>query len=228
MRQKGRYDISIKDNKNYMVGGSKNGVIVHNSPETTTGGNALKFYSSVRLDIRKIETLKKDADFIGNRVRVKVIKNKVAPPFKQAEFDLIFNSGISVEGEIIDVGTKYGVIEKSGAWYNHNGERLGQGRENAKNFLKENSEVKEQILKEIKDKITIKIEDDKDASSIEEAIIFLYDLRHDDGEVVDGIETLRIPWEGKEYSMRQLVHHINKNKLKDELDKKIKEKMALK
>jgi len=198
------------------------------SKEVNPGGNALKFYSSVRLDIRKIESLKKGDEIIGNRVRVKVIKNKCASPHRQAEFDIIFGHGISVEGEIIDLGIKHGIIEKSGVWLSYNGERLGQGRENAKVKLIEFPEIKDIILKDIKEKITITLDKSKDSASIEEALIFLYDLRHDDGEVVDSIETVRIPWEGKEYSLRQLVHKIEKNDLKQKLDLAIKEKMELK
>lgn len=204
--------------------------VLWGNPETTSGGNALKFYASTRLDIRKIEILKSGDEAIGNRVRVKVVKNKVAPPFKQAEFDLIFNSGISIEGEIIDIGVKYEIIKKSGTWYSYGKDdiRLGQGRENSKQFLKENSQVKEEILKAIKNKITIKIEEGKEPSSIEEAIIFLYNLRHEDGEIISSIETIQIPWDGKGYGLRQLIHHIEKNNLKDELNKRIKEKVEAK
>jgi recombination protein RecA len=120
------------------------------SPETTTGGNALKFYCSVRLDIRRIETIKNGTDSIGSRARVKVVKNKVAPPFRQAEFDIMYNEGISVAGSILDVATDMGIVKKSGAWFTMGEERLGQGRENAKSFLNHNPEVmsgiKQQIL----------------------------------------------------------------------------------
>jgi recombination protein RecA len=112
--------------------------VMFGSPETTTGGNALKFYSSIRLDIRRIETLKTGDDSIGNRVRVKVVKNKVAPPFKQAEFDVMYDSGISREGGILDLAVKYDIINKSGTWYSYGDERIGQGRENARKFLREN------------------------------------------------------------------------------------------
>ena len=111
------------------------------NPETTTGGNALKFYCSVRLDIRRIETIKNGQDAIGSRARVKVVKNKVAPPFRQAEFDIMYNEGISVAGSILDVATDMGIVKKSGAWYNLGEERLGQGRENAKTFLRHNPQV---------------------------------------------------------------------------------------
>ena len=123
--------------------------VMFGNPETTTGGNALKFYASMRLDIRKIDSIKENQEAIGGRVRVKVVKNKVAPPFKQAEFDIYFNEGISRAGELVDIGAEKGIIEKSGAWYSYSGSRIGQGRENAKEFLKSNPEK----AKEIEDKI---------------------------------------------------------------------------
>ncbi len=119
--------------------------VMFGSPETTTGGNALKFYSSMRLDIRRIENLKENQETIGGRVRVKVVKNKVAPPFRQAEFDIYFNEGISRVGEIVDLGVEKGIIEKAGAWYSYGGNRIGQGRENAKDYLKNNPEVAKEI-----------------------------------------------------------------------------------
>jgi len=119
--------------------------VMFGSPETTTGGTALKFYSSMRLDIRRIESIKDNQETVGGRVRVKVVKNKVAPPFKQAEFDIYFNEGISRVGEIVDLGVEKGIIEKSGAWYSYGGNRIGQGRENAKEFLKNNIEVSKEI-----------------------------------------------------------------------------------
>jgi recombination protein RecA len=115
--------------------------VMFGSPETTTGGNALKFYSSVRLDIRRIGSIKERDEVVGNSTRVKVVKNKVAPPFKQVEFDIMYGEGISKTGELIDLGVKAGVVEKSGAWYSYGDERIGQGRENAKTFLKENPDV---------------------------------------------------------------------------------------
>lgn len=115
------------------------------SPETTTGGNALKFYASVRMDVRRIGSIKDSVDVTGNRVRVKVVKNKVAPPFREAEFDVIFNEGISRIGEVVDIGVDKGIIDKAGAWFSFKGERLGQGREGAKIFLKENPEVRSEI-----------------------------------------------------------------------------------
>ncbi|MEW6214047.1 MAG: recombinase RecA [Nitrospirota bacterium] len=123
--------------------------VMFGSPETTTGGTALKFYSSMRLDIRRIENIKDNQETVGGRVRVKVVKNKVAPPFKQAEFDIYFNEGISKVGEIVDLGVEKGIIEKSGAWYSYSGNRIGQGRENAKEFLKNNIEVTREIEKKI-------------------------------------------------------------------------------
>lgn len=127
----------------------KIGTMGYGSPETTTGGNALKFYSSVRLDVRRTAALKQNDENIGNRTKVKVAKNKVAPPFKIAEFDIMFGEGISREGEIIDYGNKLDVIDKSGAWYSYKDRRLGQGRENAKALIKENADLREEIVQEI-------------------------------------------------------------------------------
>jgi len=115
--------------------------VMYGSPETTTGGNALKFYASVRLDIRRIGTIKERDEVVGNQTRVKVVKNKLAPPFKQVEFDIMYGEGISKAGEILDLGVKAGVVEKSGAWFSHDSQRIGQGRENAKTFLKANPEI---------------------------------------------------------------------------------------
>src|SRR6187397_379488 len=119
--------------------------VMFGSPETTTGGNALKFYASVRLDIRRVSTLKDRDDPIGNSVRVKVVKNKVAPPFKQVEFDIMFGEGVSKVGELIDLGVKAGIVEKSGAWFSYDSQRLGQGRENSKQFLRDNPEIADKI-----------------------------------------------------------------------------------
>ncbi|MGD8575803.1 MAG: recombinase RecA, partial [Thiohalophilus sp.] len=127
--------------------------VMFGNPETTTGGNALKFYSSVRLDIRRIGAIKKGDEVIGNETRVKVLKNKVAPPFKQVEFDLLYNEGISREGEIIDIGVKEGLVDKSGAWYSYNGDRIGQGKDNVRNFLKEHPEIAQDIEGKIRDKL---------------------------------------------------------------------------
>ena len=121
--------------------------VMFGSPETTPGGRALQFYSSVRLDIRRIESLKDGQDFVGNRVRVKVVKNKLAPPFRKAEFDIMFGEGISKEGSLIDMGVEHGIIRKAGAWYTYDGEQLGQGRENARSFLKEHGDVADEIYK---------------------------------------------------------------------------------
>lgn len=127
----------------------KIGVPAYMNPETTTGGNALRFYSSVRVDIRRIGSLKDGDRIIGNRVRAKLVKNKVAPPFREAEFEVIFGRGISKLGELVDLGTKFNVVKKSGTWYSYNGERMGQGRENSKKFLHENPEIRERIREEI-------------------------------------------------------------------------------
>ena len=123
--------------------------VMFGSPETTTGGRALKFYSSVRLDVRRIETLKDGAEMVGNRTRVKVVKNKVAPPFKQAEFDIIYGQGISREGSLIDLGVDCGIIRKAGAWFTYEADQLGQGKENARTFLKNNPEVAQEIERRI-------------------------------------------------------------------------------
>jgi len=133
----------------------KIGIFMGN-PETTTGGNALKFYSSIRLDIRKITTIKQGENIVGNRTRVKVVKNKLAPPFREAEFDIIFGEGISREGDILDLGAEQGVIEKSGAWYSYKGERLGQGRENTKHHLRENPDLTNRLEAEIREKLGVK------------------------------------------------------------------------
>jgi recombination protein RecA len=125
------------------------------SPETTAGGKALKFYASVRLDVRRIETLKDGQDAVGNRTRVKVVKNKMAPPFKQAEFDIIYGVGISREGSLLDVGVEQEILKKSGSWYTYEAEQLGQGKENSRNFLLENPEVANEIEQKIKTKLGI-------------------------------------------------------------------------
>ncbi|MFC4811215.1 recombinase RecA [Paenibacillus sp. GCM10023250] len=125
--------------------------VMFGNPETTPGGRALKFYSSVRLDVRRIESIKQGNDVVGNRTRIKVVKNKVAPPFKQAEIDIMYGEGISKEGSIVDIGVEHDIIQKSGAWFSFNGERLGQGRENAKQFLKERKDIAGVIEKQIRD-----------------------------------------------------------------------------
>ncbi len=129
--------------------------VMFGSPETTTGGNALKFYASVRLDIRRTGTIKKGEDAIGNETKVKVVKNKVAPPFKTAEFDILFGEGISREGEIIDMGVNARIIEKSGAWYAYEGEKIGQGRDNAREFLRENSDLAHEIENKVRESLSI-------------------------------------------------------------------------
>ncbi|HCO42630.1 MAG TPA: DNA recombination/repair protein RecA, partial [Gammaproteobacteria bacterium] len=124
--------------------------VMFGSPETTTGGNALKFYASVRLDIRRIGAIKKGEEVVGNETRVKVVKNKVAPPFKTAEFDILYGMGVSREGEILDLGVNLGLVEKSGAWYSYNGERIGQGRDNTREFLRANPELAEGIEAQVR------------------------------------------------------------------------------
>ncbi|MEY4900444.1 MAG: hypothetical protein RI895_866 [Actinomycetota bacterium] len=130
--------------------------VMFGSPETTTGGKALKFYASVRLDIRRIETLKDGTEPVGNRTRVKVVKNKVAPPFKQAEFDILYGEGISREGGILDMAVEEGFVRKSGAWYTHDGDQLGQGKENARKFLKDNAGLTDELERQIKEKVMAK------------------------------------------------------------------------
>jgi len=125
--------------------------VMFGNPETTPGGRALKFYSSIRLEVRRAETLKQGNDMIGNRTRIKIVKNKVAPPFKEAMVDIMYGEGISIEGEILDIGSNLEIVEKSGAWYSFEGERLGQGRENSKQFLKENEAIKDKIYRKIRD-----------------------------------------------------------------------------
>ena len=129
--------------------------VMFGSPETTTGGKALKFYASVRLDVRRIETLKDGTDAVGNRTRVKVVKNKLAPPFKQAEFDIIYGLGISREGGLIDMGVEHGFVRKAGAWYTYEGDQLGQGKENARSFLKDNPDLADELEKKIKEKLGV-------------------------------------------------------------------------
>lgn len=146
-----RYDIEIEGSHNYLA----DGIMVHNSPETTSGGRALKFYASVRLDVRRIESLKDGADIVGNRTRVKVVKNKCSAPFKQAEMDILYGKGISREGSLIDVGVEQGLIRKSGAWYTYDGDQLGQGKENARTFLKDNPDVAAEVEKKILEKLGV-------------------------------------------------------------------------
>jgi len=152
--------------------------VMFGSPETTPGGRALKFYSSVRLDIRRIETIKDGAEMVGNRARVKVVKNKVAPPFKQAEFDIMYGKGISREGSLLDVGVEFGIVKKSGAWFTYEGEQLGQGRENAKNFLSENVDM----MFEISDRIRQQVGIDETEGSDEEVDLVDGELEDADAE----------------------------------------------
>jgi recombination protein RecA len=139
--------------------------VMFGSPETTSGGKALKFYASVRLDVRRIETLKDGTDAVGNRTRVKVVKNKMSPPFKVAEFDILYGVGISREGSLIDLGVEQGIVRKSGAWYTYEGDQLGQGKENARNFLRENPDVANEIEKRIKEKLGVGARLDADAQA---------------------------------------------------------------
>src|SRR5699024_429929 len=141
--------------------------VMFGNPETTPGGRALKFYSSVRLEVRRAETLKQGPEMVGNRTRIKIVKNKVAPPFKQAMVDIMYGEGISQEGEIIDIGSELDIIEKSGAWYSYNGERLGQGRENAKQFLLENEDMAEEIHAAIRNHF--QMDEVDETASLEEA-----------------------------------------------------------
>ena len=142
--------------------------VMFGNPEVTTGGRALKFYASVRLDVRRIETLKTNGEMIGNRARVKVVKNKISPPFKEAEFDIMFGEGISREGDILDLAAEQSVINKSGAWYAYNGEKIGQGRENAKIFLKQHPEILEEVEHQVRVKYGLIPSEDGDETSTDE------------------------------------------------------------
>jgi recombination protein RecA len=159
LQKMNRFDIEVEGSHNYLA----DGIIVHNSPETTTGGKALKFYASVRLDVRRIETLKDGTDAVGNRTRVKVVKNKMSPPFKVAEFDILYGTGISREGGLIDLGVEQGIVRKSGAWYTYEGDQLGQGKENARTFLRDNPDMANEIEKRIKEKLGVGARLDADA-----------------------------------------------------------------
>jgi recombination protein RecA len=150
-RSMNRFDIEVEGSHSYFV----DGVMVHNSPETTSGGRALKFYASVRLDVRRIETLKDGTDPVGSRTRIKVVKNKCAAPFRSAEFDILFGIGISREGGLIDLGVEQGIVRKSGAWYTYEGDQLGQGKENARTFLRDNPDLANEIEKKIKEKLGV-------------------------------------------------------------------------
>jgi recombination protein RecA len=161
LRTMHRFDLEVEGSHNYLV----DGVMVHNSPETTTGGKALKFYASIRLDVRRIETLKDGTDAVGNRTKVKVVKNKMAPPFKSAEFDILYGIGISREGSLIDLGVEQGIVRKSGAWYTYEGDQLGQGKENARTFLRDNPDLANEIEKRIKEKLGVGPRLDADAAA---------------------------------------------------------------
>ncbi len=142
--------------------------VMFGSPETTTGGKALKFYASVRLDVRRIETLKDGTDMVGNRTRIKVVKNKLAPPFKQAEFDIMYGEGISREGSLIDVGVDAGLVRKAGAWYTYEGDQLGQGKENARQFLKDNPDLADELETKIKTQLGVGVQAAEEVAEAEE------------------------------------------------------------
>jgi recombination protein RecA len=145
--------------------------VMFGNPETTTGGNALKFYASVRLDIRRIGSIKKVDEVVGNETRVKVVKNKVSPPFKQAEFDILYGEGISREGEVIELGVKHGFIEKSGAWYSYNGQKIGQGKDNVREYLKENPAIAKEVERKVREVVGVQVahtEDGGDATKLED------------------------------------------------------------
>jgi recombination protein RecA len=168
-RHRTRFDLEVEGNHSYLV----DHVAVHNSPETTTGGNALKFYASVRLDIRRIGAIKKGEEVIGSETKVKVVKNKVAPPFRQAIFDILYGEGISREGEIVDLGVANGIVEKSGAWYSYGGTRIGQGKDNVRAYLKENRAMAAEIEQKIRAQVVPQVarSDDADAEPAEPADI---------------------------------------------------------
>ena len=155
-----KFDLEVEGHHNYLV----DGVMVHNSPETTPGGRALKFYSSVRIDVRRIEAIKSGTDNIGNRVRAKIVKNKVAPPFRLAEFDIMFGEGISREGSLLDVAVEEGIVRKAGAWYTFDGDQLGQGRENAKQFLRDNPEIAVQLQDRVLRAVGVIVEEEAGSS----------------------------------------------------------------
>jgi len=165
-----RFDLEVEGTHNYLADGS----VVHNSPETTPGGRALKFYSSIRLDVRKIENLKDGQEVVGSRTRVKVVKNKVAPPFRQCEFDIMYGKGISKEGSLLDVGVDLEIIKKAGAWFTYEGEQLGQGRENARAFLAEHVDMRDEIERKIRDAVGLNgfsEEDDEPIQSVPDLVL---------------------------------------------------------
>ena len=138
------------------------------NPETTTGGRALKFYSSIRMDVRRIESLKANGEVVGNRTRVKVVKNKIAPPFREAEFDIMFGKGISREGDILDLGVTSNVVQKSGAWFAYNGDKIGQGRENAKIYLSEHPDIMEEIEQKVREHFAVDVSHEDETVTTEE------------------------------------------------------------
>ncbi|HET6771204.1 MAG TPA: hypothetical protein VFH75_06170, partial [Actinomycetota bacterium] len=162
-----RFDIEVEGSHNYLA----DGVVVHNSPETTPGGRALKFYSSVRLDVRKIDNLKDGGEVVGSRVRAKVVKNKLAPPFRLAEFDIIYGKGVSKEGSLLDVGVDTEIVKKSGAWFTYEGEQLGQGRENSRQFLAEHKDIAGEIERKIREAIGLTNFSEDDATAIEDLAV---------------------------------------------------------
>jgi len=167
--------------------------VMFGSPETTSGGKALKFYASVRLDIRRIETLKDGTDAVGNRTRVKVVKNKMSPPFKVAEFDILYGTGISREGSLIDLGVEQGIVRKSGAWYTYEGDQLGQGKENARNFLRDNADLANEIEKRIKEKLGVGPRIDADATATATATAIVSNGNAGNGNAGNGSSTSERP-----------------------------------
>jgi recombination protein RecA len=151
-RSMNRFDLEVEGHHTYLV----DGVVVHNSPETTTGGRALKFYSSIRLDIRRQDTIKNGTEAIGVRTKVKVVKNKLAPPFREAEFDVIYGEGISREGTVLDLAAEHAIVDKSGTWYTYGNERIGQGRENAKRHLKEHPKILAEVEAKVRAALGLK------------------------------------------------------------------------
>lgn len=142
--------------------------VMFGNPETTTGGRALKFYSSIRMDVRRIESLKANGEVVGNRTRVKVVKNKIAPPFREAEFDIMFGKGISREGDILDLGVTSNVVQKSGAWFAYNGDKIGQGRENAKIYLSEHPDIMEEIEQKVREHFAVDVSHEDETVTTEE------------------------------------------------------------
>jgi recombination protein RecA len=147
-----RFDLEVEGHHTYLV----DGVVVHNSPETTPGGRALKFYASVRLDIRRLDAIKQGTESIGVRTKVKVVKNKLAPPFREAEFDMMYGEGISREGNVLDLAVEQGLVEKSGTWFSYRDQRIGQGRDNARRFLKENPKIAAEIEAAVRSAVGLK------------------------------------------------------------------------